>query len=87
MGFVDALTKLPFFFRLKDQMVELARDADKVLLIDSSGFNLPLAKAIRKRYPAERDHLLYPPASMGMEEKTDTRTRKNDYETLFNPPV
>lgn len=53
MGFVDALTKLPFFFRLKDQMVELAHDADKVLLIDSSGFNLPLAKAIRKRYPAK----------------------------------
>lgn len=53
MGFVDALTKLPFFFRLKDQMVELAADADKVLLIDSSGFNLPLAKAIRKRYPAK----------------------------------
>lgn len=51
MGFVDALKKLPFFFRLKDQMVELARDADKILLIDSSGFNLPLARAIRKRYP------------------------------------
>jgi lipid-A-disaccharide synthase len=51
MGFVDALTKLPFFFRLKDQMMELAHEADKVLLIDSSGFNLPLAKAIRKRYP------------------------------------
>jgi lipid-A-disaccharide synthase len=51
MGFVDALKKLPFFFRLKDQMVELADHADKVLLIDSSGFNLPLAKAIRKRYP------------------------------------
>jgi len=51
MGFVDALSKLPFFFRLKDQMVELAADVDKVLLIDSSGFNLPLAKAIRKRYP------------------------------------
>lgn len=51
MGFVDALTKLPFFFRLKDQMVELAGKADKVLLIDSSGFNLPLARAIRKRYP------------------------------------
>ena len=51
MGFVDAIKKLPFFFRLKDQMMELAADADKVLLIDSSGFNLPLAKAIRKRYP------------------------------------
>lgn len=51
MGFIDAIKKLPFFFRLKDQMVELAASADKVLLIDSSGFNLPLAKAIRKRYP------------------------------------
>ncbi len=51
MGFVDAISKLPFFFRLKDQMVKLARDVDKVLLIDSSGFNLPLAKAIRKQYP------------------------------------
>lgn len=51
MGFIDAIKKLPFFFRLKDQMVELADSADKVLLIDSSGFNLPLAKAIRKRYP------------------------------------
>jgi len=51
MGFVDAIKKLPFFFRLKDQMVELAASADKVLLIDSSGFNLPLAKSIRKHYP------------------------------------
>ena len=51
MGFVDAIKKLPFFFRLKDQMVELSASADKVLLIDSSGFNLPLAKAIRKHYP------------------------------------
>lgn len=51
MGFVDAIKKLPFFFRLKDQMLDLASSADKVLLIDSSGFNLPLAKAIRKRYP------------------------------------
>lgn len=58
MGFVDALTKLPFFFRLKDQMVKLARDADKVLLIDSSGFNLPLARAIRKRYP-EKEIIYY----------------------------
>ena len=51
MGFVDVLKKLPFFFQLKNQMVELASNVDKVLLIDSSGFNLPLAKAIRKRYP------------------------------------
>jgi len=51
MGFVDALKKLRFFFKLNAQMVDLAQDADKILLIDSSGFNLPLAKKIKKRYP------------------------------------
>ncbi|MEN8303356.1 MAG: lipid-A-disaccharide synthase [Campylobacterota bacterium] len=51
MGFVDAIMKLRFFFDLNAQMVELAEDVDKVLLIDSSGFNLPLAKKIKKLYP------------------------------------
>lgn len=51
MGFVDAIAKLPFFFKLNKQMAELAEDVDKVLLIDSSGFNLPLAKKIKKMYP------------------------------------
>jgi len=51
MGFVDAIKKLRFFFKLADEMVELSEDADKVLLIDSSGFNLPLAKKIKKKYP------------------------------------
>ena len=53
MGFVDALKKLPFFLKLKKEMVELASSADKVLLMDNSGFNLPLAKAIRKKYPTK----------------------------------
>ena len=51
MGIVDALKKLRFFFKLADEMVELSQEADKVLLIDSSGFNLPLAKKIKKKYP------------------------------------
>jgi len=51
MGFVDAIKKLRYFLKLNKQMVELAKDVDKVLLIDSSGFNLPLAKKIRKKYP------------------------------------
>jgi len=51
MGIVDALKKLRFFFKLADEMVELSKDVDKVLLIDSSGFNLPLAKKIKKKYP------------------------------------
>jgi len=51
MGFVDALKKLRFFFKLRDELVELARDCDKVLLMDSSGFNLPLAKKLKATYP------------------------------------
>lgn len=51
MGFVDAIKKLKFFFKLNTQMADMAKDVDKVLLIDSSGFNLPLAKKIKKRYP------------------------------------
>ena len=51
MGFVDAIKKLRYFFKLNSQMADLAKDVDKVLLIDSSGFNLPLAKKIKKRYP------------------------------------
>jgi len=51
MGFVDALKKLPFFLKLKKEMVQLAKKADKILLMDNSGFNLPLAKDIRKMYP------------------------------------
>jgi lipid-A-disaccharide synthase len=51
MGFVDVLKKIPFFLNLKKEMTALAKDADKVLLMDNSGFNLPLAKAIKKAYP------------------------------------
>ena len=51
MGIVDALKKLPFFLKLSKQMLELVPEVDKVLLIDSSGFNLPLAKKIKKKYP------------------------------------
>lgn len=51
MGFVDAIKKLRFFFRLRDELVDLAETCDKVLLMDSSGFNLPLAKKLKQRYP------------------------------------
>lgn len=48
MGFVEVL---PLIFKAKKaikHMVDLARDADAVLLIDSPAFNLPLAKAIKQ---------------------------------------
>ncbi|WP_072682284.1 lipid-A-disaccharide synthase [Arcobacter sp. LA11] len=51
MGFIDAIKKLRFFFKLRDELVDLAQDCDKVLLMDSSGFNLPLAKKLKQRYP------------------------------------
>ncbi len=51
MGFVDAIKKLRFFFKLRDELVKLARDCDKVLLMDSSGFNLTLAKKLKATYP------------------------------------
>ncbi|MEA3521929.1 MAG: lipid-A-disaccharide synthase [Campylobacterota bacterium] len=58
MGFIDALKKLRFFFKLRDDMVSLAKDADKILLMDSSGFNLPLAKSLKKAYP-EKEIIYY----------------------------
>lgn len=51
MGIGDAVSKLSFFLKLANEMVELSKDCDKVLLMDSSGFNLPLAKKIKKIYP------------------------------------
>ena len=51
MGVVDAIKKLRWFFKVADEMVALAKEADKVLLMDSSGFNLPLAKKLKKAYP------------------------------------
>ena len=51
MGVVDAIKKLRWFFKVADEMVELAKEADKILLMDSSGFNLPLAKKLKAKYP------------------------------------
>ena len=51
MGFVDVLKKLPSLLKINNEMVKIAKDVDKVLLMDSSGFNLPLAKKIKKKYP------------------------------------
>jgi lipid-A-disaccharide synthase len=51
MGVSDALRKLRWFFKVADEMVELAAEADKILLMDGSGFNLPLAKKLKKAHP------------------------------------
>ncbi|HHH51017.1 MAG TPA: lipid-A-disaccharide synthase, partial [Campylobacterales bacterium] len=51
MGVVDAIKKLRWFFKVANEMVEIAKDADKILLMDSSGFNIPLAKKLKTTYP------------------------------------
>jgi lipid-A-disaccharide synthase len=51
MGIVDVLGK---YFKGKEaiaEMVSLAKDCDKVLLIDAPAFNIPLARAIKEKYP------------------------------------
>jgi lipid-A-disaccharide synthase len=58
MGVVDALKKLRWFFKVADEMVKLAKDVDKVLLMDSSGFNLPLARKLKEHYP-EKEIIYY----------------------------
>ena len=58
IGVVDAIKKLRWFFKVADEMVELAKDADKILLMDSSGFNLPLAKKLKTAYP-EKEIIYY----------------------------
>ncbi len=58
MGVVDAIKKLRWFFKVADEMVKLAKDADKIMLMDSSGFNLPLAKKLKTAYP-EKEIIYY----------------------------
>ncbi len=51
MGFVDVVPKILQAKRALRKLTALAKEADKVLLIDSPSFNLPLAKAIKKSSP------------------------------------
>jgi len=53
MGFFDVLKKLPKFIKLKEIVLEQikARKPDCLILVDFSGFNLRLAKAVNKRIP------------------------------------
>ncbi len=48
MGFVDVLKKIFFYKRVNKEMIELASTCDKVLLLDSSSFHIPLAKGLKK---------------------------------------
>jgi lipid-A-disaccharide synthase len=58
VGFVEVLKHLPALFRLKKEILRVAREEGigAVLFIDYPGFNLRLAKAFRKTMPEVRLH-------------------------------
>ena len=47
MGFVDVAKKLPFILKAQKTMLHAAKEADKIIFLDSSSFHLPLAKKIK----------------------------------------
>mgnify|MGYP004526647613 CR=1 FL=1 len=49
MGFIDVLKRARFFLTLRAKCLALALECDKILLMDSSSFNIPLAKKIKAR--------------------------------------
>ena len=54
MGILDVIPKI---FKAKEAVRELsflAKDADEVLLIDAPAFNIPLARAIKEKYPNKK---------------------------------
>jgi len=51
LGLIDVLWVIRKAKRAIKDLVQAAADADKVLLIDSPAFNIPLAKALKQAYP------------------------------------
>lgn len=51
MGFIDAIPKIRLAKKAIKDMARLSLQVDKVILIDSPSFNLPLAKAIKEINP------------------------------------
>lgn len=58
VGFLEVVRHLPEIYQLKKRLLQVARDEDirAALFIDYPGFNLSLAKALRKALPAVRLH-------------------------------
>lgn len=50
MGFFDVLKKLRFYKRAVREMSALAKECDCALLMDSSSFNIPIAKALKRAH-------------------------------------
>lgn len=58
VGFVEVVKHLPAIFRLKKRILQVAREEHiaAALFIDYPGFNLSLAKSLRKELPAVQLH-------------------------------
>ena len=58
VGFIEVLKHLPQFWRLKRELLKVAKDEgiSAALLIDYPGFNLSLAKSLRAQIPGVRLH-------------------------------
>lgn len=48
MGFIGVLKLIPRLLKLKSQLAKIAQDCDIALFMDSSSFNIPLIKEIKK---------------------------------------
>jgi len=51
MGIFSVIPKILLAKKALKKMVEMAEKSHKILLIDAPAFNIPLAKAIKERYP------------------------------------
>ena len=76
MGIIDIIPKIALARRTKDEMVKLARDMDAVLLIDAPAFNLPLAEALRKKYPDIKIYYYVLPKVWAWKKKRAARVKK-----------
>lgn len=54
MGITDVLSKIFLARKIIKTVVDNCSSCDKVLLIDAPAFNIPLAKAIKKKYPDKK---------------------------------
>lgn len=48
MGFIDALKVIKTYFKIKKKLTKIALNCDIALFMDSSSFNIPLIKSIKK---------------------------------------
>ena len=51
MGIIDVFKKYFFAKKVMQQLLFLAKECDKILLIDAPAFNLPFAELLKSKYP------------------------------------